>query len=102
MSRLATGFVLCSLGVIFLVYAVLKIGTSQFQYASVMMSLYSWHSNVLPSQALNFSYMFWNFYSVFASIVVAVIMLPIGLVLVLWVTSRREVPSGQIGIRKSA
>ena len=101
MSKMTSGFVVCGLGVISLVYAIAKIGTSQFQYASVMMSLYSWHSNALPPQALNLSYMFWNFYSVFASIIVAVILLPIGLVLLLRATTRREMPASQIGVRKT-
>jgi hypothetical protein len=101
-DKLTNGLLVCGLGVVFLLYAVAKIGTSQFQYASVMMSLYSWHSNVLPPQALNFSYMFWNFYTVFASIIAAVVILPIGLVLLLRATTRREMPGNEIGIRKTA
>lgn len=67
-----------------------------------MMSLYSWHSPVLPPQALSFSYMFWNFYTVFASIVIAVVLMPVGLVMLMWATVQREVPSNSIGIRKAA
>jgi hypothetical protein len=101
MNKSQTGFVLCVLGAFLITYAVAKISTPQFQYASVMESLFSWHSSVLPPQAQSFSYMFWNFYSVFASIIGAVVLLPVGLVVIFWASGQQAVARKEIGIRKS-
>lgn len=101
MNKLRSGLILCGISAILIIYAVVKLGTSQFQYASVMMSLYSWHSDVLPPQAQNFSYMFWNFYSVFASIIGAVVLLAVGLVLVFWAGGQYLSPRQEFALGKS-
>ena len=80
MNRALLGVALFVVGLGCVIFAGFKINTYDFQYASEMISLLSWHSSALPPQATNFSYLFWNFYIVFASVIVGIILMPIGLI----------------------
>ena len=79
MNRAFLGIAVFIVGLGCIILAGFKIGTYDFQYASEMISLLSWHSNVLPPQATNFSYLFWNFYIVVA-VIFGIVLMPAGLI----------------------
>src|SRR5579862_1138295 len=91
MSKVLLGIVLFIVGIGCIIFSGFKISTYDFQYASEMISLLSWHSNALPPQATNFSYLFWNFYIVLASVILGIVLMPVGLVFFFRATPRSEV-----------
>ncbi|MFI5419676.1 MAG: hypothetical protein ACHQ1H_01780 [Nitrososphaerales archaeon] len=80
MNRAFLGITLFIVGLGCIIFAGFKISTYDFQYASEMISLLSWHSNALPPQATDFSYLFWNFYVVLGSVISGIILMPVGLI----------------------
>jgi hypothetical protein len=90
-NKALLGITLFIIGLGCIIFAGFKINTYDFQYASEMISLLSWHSNALPPQASNFSYLFWNFYIVLGSVIFGIVLMPVGLI-----TFFRATPKSQV------